>query len=113
MKTVQITDEQEIDVILQPKTLAGNDAQVDGEIRWTQTSGDATITTADGGKKATISAGTPGQVNTFEVEADADLGEGEVKITETIVVTVGLASAAGFGAEFGEPRIKPELQPQN
>lgn len=107
--TIAITNEQKIQVSLNPVTAAGNPATIDtqdGIPTWTVTSGDATAEAAADGMSAWIISGSVG-VSTVEVTADADLDATEVRtLADTIAVNVVAAEAAGLGLGAGEPQPK-------
>lgn len=103
---LNITNEQKAIITLAPRTAGdsenpdGSPAELDGPARWTQVSGEsATLgTVSDDGKTAElISTDTLGD-SQFLVEADADLGEGDIEISTLITLHVGGALATNLGA---------------
>lgn len=108
MIPVKLTNEQKVVATLNPKTDAGRSVTVDpnNPPKWSVVDGDSTVTpTADGLSADIISSDTPGVTNIL-VEADADLGEGVVTISDTIQVTVDGALAANLGVGIGTPTLK-------
>ena len=100
-----ITNEEKINVTLNPVTAGGNPATVDGAPVWTVTEGDATLEVAADGLSAYLISGAAG-ASTVTVTADADLGEGIVELSDVIALNVIPAGAAalGFTAGAAEPK---------
>src|SRR5882724_4156897 len=93
MVETTITNEQKVQVILNPKTDSGKVAKLDGIPVWSVVSGDSTVVPADDGLSAfLVSADVPGDT-TFLVDGDADLGTGVEDIQETITLHVAGANA--------------------
>ena len=107
MLEITITNEQQVNVVLHPVTATGRPATVDGAPTWTVQSGDSTVTAAGDGLSADlISSDTPGDTEIL-VQADADLGEGVIPISDIIRLTVSHANAANLGLVAGDPTPKP------
>jgi hypothetical protein len=107
MLEITITNEQQVNVVLHPVTATGRPATVDGAPTWTAQSGDSTVTpAADGLSADLISSDTPGDTEIL-VEADADLGQGVIPISDIIRLTVAHANAANLGLVAGDPTPKP------
>ncbi len=107
MLEIEITNEQQVRVTLHPVTATGRPAQVDGPPTWTRQSGESTVTPAEDGLSADlISSDTPGDTEIL-IEADADLGEGVVPISDIIRLSVRGALAANLGITVGDPTPKP------
>lgn len=107
MLQINITNEQQVKVTLNPVTATGKPAKLDGAPTWEVISGNATVTPADDGLSADlISADDPGDTD-FLVKADADLGEGVVEISDVIRLSVAGAMAANLGLTAGDPTPKP------
>ncbi len=107
MLQINITNEQQVNVALHPVTSTGRPAQVDGAPTWTVQSGDSTVNAATDGLSADlISSNTPGDTEIL-VEADADLGQGVVPISDIIRLSVAGAQAANLGLVAGDPTPKP------
>ena len=107
MLEITITNEQQVNVTLHPVTSTGRPAQVDGAPTWTVQSGNSTVTAAADGLSADlISSDTPGDTEIL-VEADADLGQGVVPISDIIRLSVAGAQAANLGLVAGDPTPKP------
>lgn len=107
MLSITLTNEQQVKATLTPVTPKGKPAPLDGKPTWTVPSGDCTVNVADDGLSATIVSGdSPGDSEVL-VEADADLGEGIVTISDVIKVTVVGAMAASLGLVLGQPEDKP------
>lgn len=106
MEERTITNEQEIDLTLTPKTDSGKEVKVDGKPTVSVVTGDSTFTQSDDGMKITFrSSDTPGDTD-FLIEADADLGGGVQTISTTVRLHVEGARATNLGLSFGEPRAK-------
>lgn len=106
MLELSITNEQELDVTLKPKTATEKPAPLDGKPTWTKQSGEATFVESEDGLTATlISSDTPG-VSTFVVEADAKIGPEFETISDIIQLTVNGAQAANLGLTASDPRPK-------
>jgi hypothetical protein len=97
MYPVTSTNEEKVTIVLNPTTAAGNAASVDGAPVWSVESGDATLEVAADGLSCVIISGAADVLNTVTVTADADMGEGVMSISETIVYTVTAAQATGLG----------------
>jgi hypothetical protein len=107
MLEITITNEQQVNVVLHPVTAAGRPTTVDGVPTWTVQSGDSTaVPSSDGLSADLISSDTPGDTE-FLVEADADLGEGVIPISDIIRLSVAHANAANLGLVAGDPTPKP------
>jgi len=104
---VQTTVEEQILVTVHPKTNAGRPAEIDGPIRVSVISGDGTFEVQpDGRSYQSISTDTPGDTSLL-VEADADLGEGNVLIQDTTIHHSIGANATNLGQEAGAITPKP------
>lgn len=113
MIAVSTDNEQKIKLTFQPmtkgtSTTGPQPAEVDGDIAYEVTEGDATVEVVEGtgGKEAYLVSGSPNTVNRITVTADADLGEGVATIQEEVVYTVTQAGAAGLGASVGSAEQK-------
>jgi hypothetical protein len=107
MIEINITNEQQVKVTLNPKTETGKPAQVDGAPTWEVITGNSTVTPATDGLSADlISSDDPGDTD-FLVKADADLGAGVQEISDVIRLHVAGAMAANLGLSAGEPPPKP------
>lgn len=107
MLEITITNEQQVNVTLHPVTATGRPAPVDGAPTWTVQSGNSTVNpAADGLSADLISSDTPGDTEIL-VEADADLGQGIVPISDIIRLSVAGAMAANLGLVAGDPTPKP------
>ena len=97
MLELKITNEQKVEVGLNPVTLTGKPAELDGDATLTVISGSSTVELLPGGRSAfLVSSDSPGDTEIL-VEADADLGEGVEKISDIIKLTVAGARAASLG----------------
>lgn len=104
--TIKITNEQKVNVTLNPTTDSGKPAKLDGAPVWTVVSGDSTVVAAADGLSADlISSDNPGDT-TFLVYADPDLGSGVEDLQETITLTVAGANAKNLGITVGTPTLK-------
>lgn len=106
MTEIGLTNEQKVNVTLNPVTLKGKPAKLDGVPTWTVVSGDSTVEpAADGLSAELISSDTPGDT-TFLIDADADLGAGVEDLQETITLHVAGARAVNLGIVVGTPETK-------
>lgn len=103
---ITITNEEKVQVTLNPVTPAGNPANLDGTPTWAVTEGDATLDVAEDGLSAFLISGEANTNSKIEITADADLGEGMVTITDMIDLVVVQASASALGAIIGTPILK-------
>lgn len=102
-----ITNEQKITVTLNPTTLAGNPATLDGAPVWEALGdGDATIEVAPDGLSATLISGEANINSTFRVTADGVPGEEVGVLTEDITLAVVPASASSLGLVAGAAELK-------
>ncbi len=111
--TVAITTEQKVQVTLKPTTQAGQPAQLDPKSppKWSVPTGDCKLEVADDGMSAwIISSDTPGQSQVL-VDADADLGDGVVDVSDFLTVNVAGAMAANLGLTVGVPVLKEPPAP--
>jgi len=111
--TLELTNEQEIDLTIAPKTAKGKLAKVDGVPSWTLQSGSSvTITPSADGKTATARTVDDGEgESVILAEADADLGAGFEPLDETITIRVSVPKAASLGITVGDPRLKSDEEP--
>jgi len=102
-----LTDEQQVSLSIDPRTAAGNAAQVDGIPVW-QVSDAAilTLVVAEDGKSAVVKSAGPVGTSQVSVSADADLGEGVRTITGTLDIEVKAAEAVTLGITAGTPEVK-------
>lgn len=106
MIEVKLTNEQKVNVTVNPVTATGKPAKVDGAPVWIVSDGNATVKVADDGLSADlISSDDPG-TSTIVVSADADLGEGVQTITDSISLVTVAANAASLGFTVGTPVAK-------
>jgi hypothetical protein len=107
MLEISITNEQQVKVTLAPVTATGKPAQLDGAPSWSKASGSSTFKVSSDGLSATlVSSDTPGE-SMFNVEADADLGDGVQTISDAIKLIVNGAQATSLGMTVGLPEAKP------
>jgi hypothetical protein len=88
-------------------TSSGRPAQIEGALRVTVVSGDGTVEqdAATPLMFKAVSGDNPGTTE-YLIEADADLGEGEVLIQDTVTYEVQGAQAAAFGLAAGPAEPK-------
>ena len=103
---LKITNEQKINVALNPVTATGKPAKLDGKPTWSVISGDSTIVVADDGLSADLVSSDSAGDTQYLVEADADLGEGVQTISDTIALRVDGAQAESLGLVAGQPTPK-------
>jgi hypothetical protein len=98
-----ITNEQKVQVTLNPTTDTGKPAKLDGIPEWSVISGGSTLDVAADGKSAfLVSADDPGDTE-FLVAGDADLGEGKEEISDVIRLHVAGANAKNLGLAASAP----------
>ena len=80
---------------------------MDGPLTITVKSGDGSFTqdAADATSFYAVSGEAPGDTE-YQVDGDADLGEGVTTITDLVTLTVTSAQAANFGLVAGTPEPK-------
>jgi hypothetical protein len=102
MLQIASTNEEKVPVTATPQTSTGKPAQVDGPLRVTVQSGDATVEQDSATPLSfnAVSGDSPG-TSVFLVEADADLGEGVQLIQDTVEYVVSGSAAASFGLSAG------------
>lgn len=104
---VKLTTDQQVTVHINPATTRGKPAPLDGIPEWSVVAGDAKISpSADGYSCLIVSPDDPGDSQVM-VQADADLGEGKLEISDIISVRVSGANAAVFGLTQDPPEDKP------
>ena len=108
MLTLNITNEQQVTVHLNPKTPGGKTAKLDGKPDWGVVSGNCTVTPSDDGLSATIVSGDDLGTSEISVKADADLGDGVEEVADFVEVVVGGAKATNLGLAADAPTLKPE-----
>lgn len=94
------TTEEKVPVSVSYVTAAGNPAQVQGATAFVP-SGDATFERT-GDHEGYLVSGGPGDT-IFVVEADADLGDGVVLVSDIITLSVSGAMASAMGITLGAP----------
>jgi hypothetical protein len=105
LKTMFLTDSQEVDLAIKPVSRKGNPAQVEGAPVW-QSSDPAiveAIPSQDGLSCVAKAVGPVGHAQ-LGVSADADLGEGVRTITGIFEIDVVAGEAASLTVIAGEPR---------
>ena len=107
MLQIASTNEQKVPVTATPLTAKGKAALVDGPLRVTVQSGDGTFEqdAATPLMFKAVSGDNPG-TTVYLVEADVDLGAGQVLIQDTVEYTVSGAQASSFGLTSGAPELK-------
>lgn len=103
MLQITSTNEQKVPVMLDPKTAAGNPAEVQNVV-FEVLEGDATVVVIDD-KNVEVVSGTGG-LSKIKVTADADLGEGVVELMDEIEYFVTQAQASSLGFAAGDPVLK-------
>lgn len=101
-----LTDEQKVSLSIDPRTAAGNPAEVQSPV-WSVSDGNVlSIVASEDGKSAVVT--TTGQLGASQVSVsvDADLGEGVRTIAAVLDVTVVAAEAATLGISAGAPELK-------
>jgi hypothetical protein len=101
------TNEEQVPVTAAPVTASGKPAPVDGALFITVQSGEGTFSQDPAFPLVfkAISGDNPGET-VYLVEADADLGEGIVTISDIVTYNVTSALAASFGLAAGPAEPK-------
>lgn len=95
------TEEKVVGITASPVTGSGHAAQVDGPLRVTVRSGDATVVQDPATPLVfDVVSGTAG-VNDILVEADADMGGGVTLISDVLTYNVTSVNATAFGLSGG------------
>jgi hypothetical protein len=105
MLEITITNEEKVLISVNPVTLAGRAAAIDGPVTVSVVGGDSTFDAIGGSTFYLISADSPGDT-TFMVSADADLGDGVVTIQDLITLHVAGALALNLGITASAPELK-------
>jgi len=102
MLNIACTNEEKVPVTASPVSATGKPAPVDGALKITVQSGEGTFEQDPAFPLVfkAVSGDNPGETS-YLVEADADLGEGVVTISDVVVLTVSSASAVSFGLAAG------------
>jgi len=104
---IKITNEQQVDVTVSPRTDSGKPAKLDGSPAWTVISGNSQVVVSDDGLTATLVSSDELGDTIISVKADADLGEGVEEIADTVTLSVIGATAKNLGLSAGTPVPKP------
>ena len=116
MITVNSTNEQDVVLTADPRTEAGNPAQVDGNLMGEVLEGAVEVEEISGTQIRLKNASLG--LNRVRVYADADLGEGVRNIEEEVIYVVNEAEAFSLGlsvttelrpVEGEEPEPEPEV----
>lgn len=101
-----ITNEQKVKITLNPTTQGEHPAPIENAT-CSVIDGNATVEPVEGDDHSfyLISGDDPGDT-TFLIEADAQIGEGEENIQDTVLLHVVGAHAAHLGTTFGSPEPK-------
>jgi hypothetical protein len=97
---VSSTNEQKIPIGVNPVTMTGNPASLDGPISVSIVSGEGTVEMIDDRNFFVVSGSNPGDT-AYLVEGDADLGAGVETIQDMIVYHVEGAKATNLGMSAG------------
>lgn len=100
--------EQQVRVAFAPKTESGNDATIDGAIRFEVTEGDATVSAGTNDLEIVVKPGAANVLSRIRVYADADLDAGEERlIEEELVYTVTAVEAASLAPSVVVEPLQP------
>ena len=103
---VTLSNEEKVRITAAPKTPAGRPALIEGALRVTVVSGDGSFEPGAGPLDVFLRSGDLPGDTTFVVEADADLGDGEVIIQDIVTLHVTGVMAAALGLSAGTPESK-------
>lgn len=106
---ITITNEQEIDVTVSPKTDTGKPAAIDGKPSWTVVSGNSQVIQSEDGKTGTLRSSDEIGDTQIIVKIDADLGDGVEEVSDIINLKVASATAKNLGLAAGTARAKPDV----
>jgi hypothetical protein len=105
---MDLRDDQQVTLTIQPVDKKGKPALVDGVPEWLSSNTDvATVEPSSDGLSALVVAGAPGDSATISVTADADLGAGVTPISGSLVVTVVPGAATSVTIVPGTPADQP------
>ena len=103
---VVLLDNQKVSVLIQPVSVKGNPAPLDGVPVWTVTDESlVSVVSAEDGMSAVVTAVGPIGTAQVIVKGDADLGEGLVEITGILDVEILASGAATFVITPGTPEL--------
>jgi len=103
----RITSEQQVSITVEPKTLAGNPAQIDGDVVFASSDEAVATVTSTGPLTAMVVAVGLG-VAQISATFDADLDVGELReIVSTGAIEVVGAEAETAEIVFGTPELNP------
>jgi|ERR1051325_5585414 hypothetical protein len=100
---VTITNEEKVQISLNPVTATGKPAKVDGVPVWSVQFGTVTLDVAADGLSAFIVSGDNPEDADVLVDADADLGPGVADISDVVHMHVTSANAANLGLIASPP----------
>lgn len=109
-----VTNEQEIDVTVTPKTDTGKPAKIDGKPSWTVLTGNSQVIVSEDGLTATLRSSDELGDTQVVVKADANLDPDPAafeEISDIITLKVVGATAKNLGLAAGTARPKPEPTP--
>lgn len=102
-----ITNEQKVQVTLNPVTATGKPARLDGAPTWAITSGPGTLDVASDGLSAFLISPDEDLSDTvYQVTADADLGSGVVEVADAVTLKTVHALATSLGIKAADPVSK-------
>lgn len=105
---LSLTNEQQVKVHITPVTASGKPAKLDGAPTWEVTSGPGKVVPADDGLSADLITDNEDLSDTvYQVNADADLGEGVETVSDTILLHTKHANASSLGLTADDPVLKP------
>jgi len=101
---LELRDDQKVTLSIQPVDKKGNPAKLDGAPEWFISNSDLlTLSAADDGMSAVVTAIGPLGSSVVSVKADADLGEGVTPIVGALEVLVVGGSAVTLEIKAGTP----------
>jgi hypothetical protein len=112
VKSITMTDTQQVTLSIQPVDGKGNLAPVDGVPTWLSSNTEVvTVTPAADGMSAIAAAVGPLGTATVSVKADADLGAGVSPITSSVDITVTGGTASTLKITEGTPTEQTPVPP--
>jgi hypothetical protein len=104
-----LTDIQQVELQVAPKSAAGNPAPIDGAPSWSSSDDTVLTVTPDAADPTKALAVTTGKLGNARVQAqaDADLGAGVVPVTAVLDIEVHASAAVTLDIAAGTPTDRP------
>lgn len=102
----RITNEQQVTVMVAPKTAAGRAATIDGAVEFASSDPAVATVESTGPLSGLVKSVVPG-VAQISATFDADLGDGVREVVMTGAIEVVAAEAVTAEITFGDPELIP------